>query len=146
MIKTIVIFKDTANPNARGRLEIGAADDLAVEVLRRFDSGGGIDEDETVPEAPMQKSRNSGQRLALVADYEIGADILLADVEFVLAAHAPVPLARPHFGKENEIEAIGFHQPLFERTHDVIVAAGHRQFKFAHCALLLSSFYARQRP
>jgi len=44
---------------------------------------------------------------ALIADHVIGADILLADVEFVLAAHAPVALARPHLGQENEIEPVG---------------------------------------
>ena len=59
-----------------------------------FDPGRGVDEDKAVAEAAMQEDRNGGQRLALVADHEIGADILFADVEFVLAAHAPVPFAR----------------------------------------------------
>ena len=57
----------------------------------------------------MQEHRDRGQRLALVARHEVGADVLLADVELVLAAHAPVALARPHVGEEDEVEAFGLH-------------------------------------
>ena len=39
-------------------------------------------------EAPMQEHRNAGERMVLVAGDEIGADILLANVEFGLAARA----------------------------------------------------------
>ena len=67
----------------------------------------GVDEHEAVAEAAMQEHRDRRERLALVADHEIGADVLLADVEFMLAAHPPVPLARAHVGEEHEVEAVG---------------------------------------
>ena len=134
-----MLVENAAYPDAGGRLEIGAADHFAVEILRRLDAGRRIDEDEAVAEAAMQEHRNGGERLALVADHEIGADIFLADVEFVLAAHAPMALARPHIGEEDEFEAIGLHRTLLERAHDVVIAAGDRQSQFAHCALLLTA-------
>ena len=133
-----MLLENAAHPDAGGRLEIGAADYFAVEVLWRLDAGGGVDEDEAVAEAAMQEHRNGGQRLALVADHEIGADIFLADVEFVLAAHAPVALARPHVGQEDEFEPIRLDRTLLERADDVVVAAGDCQSQFAHCALLLT--------
>ena len=127
-----MFVEDAADPDAGGRLEIGAANHLAVEILRRLDSGRRVDEDKAVTKSAMQEDRNGGERLALVADHEIGADILLADVELVLAAHAPVAFARSHVGEKNEVEAVGLHRSLFERAHDVIVAARHRQCELAH--------------
>ena len=105
---------------------------LPLKILRRLDPGRGVDEDKAVAETAMQEDRNGGERLALVADHEIGADILFADVEFVLAAHAPVPFARTHLGEKNELEAVGLHRSLLERAHDVVVAAGHRQSELGH--------------
>ena len=93
-----MLIENAAYPDAGGRLEIGAAHYFAVEILCRLYSSGRIDEDEAVTKAAVQEHRNSSQWLVLVADHEIGADIFLADVEFVLAAHAPMALARPHIG------------------------------------------------
>ena len=128
----VVLLQDAAHPDVGGRLEIGAADRLADQVLRRLDAGGGVDEDEAVAEAAVQEHRDRGERLALVADHEIGADILLADVEFVLAAHAPMALARAHVGEEDEIEAVGLDRAFLERHDDVVVAAGDGQSQLRH--------------
>ena len=58
-----------------------------------------------MPEAPMQENRYRRKGFAPLADHEIGADVFLAHVEFVLAPHAPVTLARTHICEEYEVEA-----------------------------------------
>ena len=73
----------------------------------------------------MQKDRNGGDRVAAIARHEIGADILLADVELHLAGDPPVPLARSHLGEEDELEAAGLDGAFLERLHDIVVAAGN---------------------
>ena len=83
----------SAHPDIGGRLKIGAADPFADQVFRLADAGLGVDEDKAVAEAPVQKHRDRGERLAAVARHVIAADIDLADVELGLARHAPVALA-----------------------------------------------------
>ncbi len=71
----------------------------------------------------MQEHRDGGERHALVALHEIGADIGLAHVELGLARHAPVALARPHVGEDDELETVGLDHAFLERAHDLVVAA-----------------------
>ncbi len=138
VVEAVMLLQDAAHPDIGGRLEIGAADDLAVEVLRFLDAGLGVDEDEAVAEAAMQEDGNGGERLALVADHVIGADVLLADVELVLAAHAPVPLARAHLGEEDQLETFGLDRAFDQRLHDIVVAGGDRQPELAHSTFLVA--------
>ena len=138
MVEAVVLLEDAAHPDIGGRLEIGAADDLAVEVLRLLDAGIGVDEHESVPKPSVQEDGNGGKRLALVADHVIGADVLLADVELMLAAHAPVALARAHPGEEDQLEPFGLDRALDQRLHDVVVAGGDRQPELAHSTFLIA--------
>ena len=46
----------------------------------------------------------------------------------------PMPLARSHIGKEDELEAGGFDQPFLERAYDVVVAGGDGQSQLGHSA------------
>ena len=80
----------------------------------------------------MQEHRDAADRVALVAGDEIGADILLADVELGLAREPPVPLARAHVGEEDEVEPVGLDRPFLERADDVVVAAGDGQLQLCH--------------
>ena len=84
--------------------------------------------------------------VALVAGDEIGADVLLADVELGLARQPPVPLARAHVGEEDELEPGGLDQPFLERADDVVVAGGDRQSQLGHSMSFLDvSIQSRQR-
>ena len=58
----VMLLQDAAHPDIAGRHEIGAADRLADQILRRLDAGIGVDEDEAVAEAAMQEHRNAGDR------------------------------------------------------------------------------------
>src|SRR5439155_9331806 len=89
----VVFFENAEHPDVAGGHEIGAADLPSDQILRRLDARIGIDEDEAVAEAAMQENRYAGDRMALVARNEIGADIFLADVEFALARESPVSFA-----------------------------------------------------
>ena len=128
MRHAVIFLQNAAHPDVGSRLEIGAADLFADEVLRLADAGLGVDEDKAVAEAPVQKHRDRGQRLAAVARHVIAADIDLADVELGLARHAPVPLARAHAGEHDELDTVGLHGAVAQRTHDLVVAAGDGQF------------------
>ena len=55
----VVLFQDAAHPDVAGRHEVGAADRLADQVLRRLDAGRGVDEHEAVAEAAMQEHRDA---------------------------------------------------------------------------------------
>ncbi len=66
-VHAVMLLQDAAHPDVAGRLEIGAADDLADQVLRRFDAGRRVDEDEAVAKAAVQKHRDGGERIAAIA-------------------------------------------------------------------------------
>ena len=128
----VIFLQNAAHPDVGGGLEIGAADLLADQVFRLADAGLGVDEDKAVAEAPVQKHRDRGQRLAAVARHVIAADIDLADVELGLARHAPVALARAHAGQHHELDAVGLHGAVAERAHNLVVAAGDGQSQLRH--------------
>ena len=139
----VIFLQNAAHPDVGSRLEIGAADLLADEILRLADAGFGVDEDKAVAEAPVQKHRDRGQRLAAVARHVITADIDLADVELGLARHAPVPLARAHAGEHDKLDTVGLHGAVAQRTHDLVVAAGDGQSQLRHLKVLLSKYPIR---
>ena len=91
-----------------------------------------VDEHKAVAETAVHEHRDRRQIVALVDGDEIGADVLLADVEFVLAGEPPVPLARAHVGEEDELDAVGLDQPFLERARDVVIAAGDGEFQLRH--------------
>src|SRR5262249_60563595 len=105
---------------------------FADQVLGRADTGRGVDEQKAMTEAPVQEHRDGGERRALVALHEIGADIGLADVELGPARHAPVALARTHTGEHDEIEAVALNRALLQRPHDLVIAARHGELELAH--------------
>src|SRR5262249_6215415 len=83
----------------------------------------------------------------LVARHEIGADVLLAHVELVLARQPPVALARAHVGEQEELDSVGLHGPVLERTHDLVVAAGNGQSELArHATPLRRDSLGRRGP
>ena len=127
-----MLLQDAAHPDVGRRLEVRAADGLAGEILRRLDAGAGVDEHKAMPEAAMQEHRDRGQRLALVARHVIGAYVFLAHIELVLAAHPPVPLARPHVGEEHQVETLGLNRAVDQRPHDVVVAARDAEPELRH--------------
>ena len=131
----VMLLQDAAHPEIAGRLEIGAADALADQVLRLADAGIGVDEDEAVAEAAMQEHRQRGERLALVARHEIGADIELADDRTRCAramrqcrSREPMPVSTIEF------DAVDLDQPFLERLDDLVVAGGKGQFQLRHRA------------
>ena len=63
-------------------------------------------EDEAVTKAPVEKDRDSGQRVVAVALHKIGADVDFADVELVAPRHAPMALARTHADERDEFDAV----------------------------------------
>ena len=132
----VMLLQNAAHPDVGCRLEIRTADRLADQVLGRRDACTGVDEDEAVAEAAMQEDRDRRQCRALVACHEVGADVLLADVEFVLASHAPVALARPHVGEKDQIEPVGLDGAFDQRLDDVVVAAGDGESQLCHCGFL----------
>src|SRR6516225_2214802 len=95
-------------------------------------------------EAPMQEHRDGGERCALVALHEIGADIGLAYIELGPARHAPVALAWAHPGEHDELEAVGFDRAFLERAHDLVVAARDGELELSRHRLLHHSVC--QRP
>ncbi len=96
-----MLLQDAAHPNVGGGLEVGAANGLADEVLGLANAGGGVDEYEAMTKPAMQEHRDCGERFALIADHVVGADILLANVKLMLAAHPPVALAGAHVGEKS---------------------------------------------
>jgi hypothetical protein len=127
-----MLFQDAAHPNVGGRLKISAADPLADQVLGRADAGIYVDEDEAVAETAMQEHRDRGERLAAVALHIVAADIGFADIEFVLARHAPMPLARAHVGQHDKVDAVRRHRAIAQCARNLIIAAGHGQFQLRH--------------
>ena len=123
----VLLLQNAPHPDVGRGLEIGAPHLLADQVLRLTNAGGSIDEQEAVPETPVEEHGDGGERYSVIALHEIGADIGLADVELGLARHAPMTLARTHAGEHDEIEAVGLDRAFLERTHDLVVAARDRQ-------------------
>src|SRR5262249_46570335 len=72
----------------------------------------------------MQEHRDGGDRMVLIAGDEIGAGVLLADVEFGFAREPPMSLTRAHIGQKDELEAGGLDQPFLERAENVVLAGG----------------------
>ena len=131
----VMLFKDAAHPDVRGRLEIGAADPFADQVFRRADAGIDVDERKAVAEAPVQKHRNGGERFAAIAAHQKAADIDFADIEFGLARHAPMALARAHAGQHDKLDAVALDRTVGQRPHDLVIAAGDGQFQLRHLGL-----------
>ena len=75
----------------------------------------------------MQENRYRAEGLTPFTDHEIGADVFLAHIEFVLAPHAPVTLARTHVCQEDEVEATRLYRAIDQRPHNIVVAAGDAQ-------------------
>src|SRR5262245_28166171 len=80
----------------------------------------------------MQEYRDSADRMVLIAGDEIGADILLADIELGLACESPVPLARARVGEEDQLETGRLDQSFLERADNVVVAGGDGQSQLGH--------------
>src|SRR5262245_43008936 len=140
-----MLLQDAAHPDVGGRLEIGAADALAHEILRATDAGVAVDEHKAVAEAPMHENRDGGERMPLVARHEIGADILLAHIELVASRQPPVTLARSHAGEQDELDPVGRNGAVLERTHDLIIAAGDGEPELCRHRVPLDQS-PRQRP
>ena len=61
----------------------------------------------------------------------------------MLAAHAPVPLARAHLCQKDDVDAVGLNRAFLEGPYNVVVAAGYRQLKLCHRLFLC--LQSRQR-
>src|SRR5207302_8052431 len=61
------------------------------------------------------------------------------------ARHAPVPLLRAHVGEHDELDASRLHGALFQRAHDLVVAAGHGELQFSRHIFPRMSSQSRQR-
>ncbi len=117
-----MLLENAAQPDIARRLEVRSADPFADQIFRRLDAGVEIHEGEAVTKATVKKYRNRRQRVAVIARHEIAADIELADIEFLIARHAPVALARAVAGQHHEIETVRFHRAFFQRADDLIIA------------------------
>src|SRR5215217_4589156 len=91
-----------------------------------------LTKDEAVPETPMQEHRDAGDRVALLARYEIGADVFLADIEFRFPRQPPMPFARSHVGEKDELKSGGLDQAFLQRANDVVVTGRDRQSELRH--------------
>ncbi len=75
--------------------------------------------------AAVQKNRNRRQRIAVVARHQIAADVELANVELLIARHAPMALARPVTGQDHKFQPVGLDRAFFERADDFVIAHRH---------------------
>ena len=146
MLHAVTFFEHAAQPDGGGRLEVGAADVQARQVLRFGDAGRRVHEDEAVAEAPVEEDRDRGEVFVAIAFHEIRADVDFADVELVAPGHAPVPFARTHAGERHEFDAVGLHRPERERPREFVVAERDREPDLCHYAAGLRRRAARSVP
>ena len=108
-----MLLENAAQPDIARRLKIGAADSFADQIFRRLDTGINVDEGKTVAKSAVQKYRNRRQRITVIARHEVAADVELANVELLIARHAPMALTRPVSGQHHELEAVRLHRTFF---------------------------------
>src|SRR6185295_16108209 len=130
-LDAVVVLQDAAHPEAGGILQGVEADALAVEVGGLLDAAVGALHDVAVAEAPVWEHRNRGERGALVAGHEVGDERELADVEFLVAQHAPVALGRGH-GEGVELDARRARGAVDQGAQQVVIAACERELELGH--------------
>jgi len=99
------------------------------QVLGLRDPLVGVDEDEAVAEPAAQIHRQPDIRPALIDGDRVRGIIELANIEFLVAAHAPMPFARVDI-EHVELDALGLDEPEFERAYAFVIAAGEAERQF----------------
>ena len=140
MRHAVFVLEDAAHPMA-GRDQVRFDPDPAADQIGRLlDSLLGIDEDEAMAEAAMQKDRQCGQRHALVARHDIGGAGGFGHVEVAVTDETPVPRGRVHVGEDCQFNAVGLDHSFLERAHDFVVAASKRERNFfRHIFLVIAA-------
>jgi hypothetical protein len=127
MRHAISLFQDSAQPDIARWLEVGSTHSFADEIFRRLDARIDVDEGKAVTKSPMQKNWNRRKRFVVVPRHQIRTDVKFADVELLVARHAPVALSRPMAGQYHKLEAVRLHRPVLQRANNFVIAAGNRQ-------------------
>ena len=130
-IDAVVVLQDAAHPQA-GRIlkgiqshpfpvEVGGLLDAAIRALHHV----------AVAKTAVREHRDGGKRLGVVASDQVGDERKLADVEFPVAQHAPVPLGRGH-GEDVELDAGSGRLAFDQRNQQIVGSAGERELERGH--------------
>ncbi len=126
-----MLLENATHPHIAGGKEGRSAEPLAAQVRRRRYAPLRIDEDEAVPETPMQEHRQREPWVVAIMRGEIGGGVELAQVEFLAVAHAMMAFARAHAGEHDEIDPVRLDRAVGERA-DEVVATGREGELQAH--------------
>src|SRR5215475_3621482 len=122
----VMLLQNPPQPDVACRLEIGAADSFADQVLWRFDTGFDIDESETMAKSAMEKNRNRRYRHIAGARHEICADVEFTNIVLKISRHAPMALARPVAGQHDKLDAIRLNGTFLQSADDFVITASER--------------------
>ena len=128
----VMMLEDAANPDAGGEQERLRADLAADQVGWLRNPLVGVDEDEAMAKAPVQKDRDCSERQSLIARSQIAGAGHLRHVIFLLAQKSPMPRGRRHAGEDSQVDTVRLDLPVLQRANDLVVATGEREFDLMH--------------
>jgi hypothetical protein len=99
-----------------------AADPLSDQIRWFFDTRLGVDEDEAVPESPMQKYRDGFELVSLGDRHDVGATGDFGSVELLISKESPMPGGWVHVVKYGEFDARWLHLISDQWLHELVVA------------------------
>ena len=136
----IFLLENAAHPKNRAHLIGLHAHLLADEILGLTDALRCVHENELMAKPPMQKHRNALEGMARVLGEDEGGGGDLRHIELPVAQEPPVTGAGVDVGQDRQVDPVRLHCSVFQRAHDLVVAAGQCEMNVAHeqCAFYLS--------
>src|SRR5467141_3253757 len=133
-VDAVLVLQDSANPHGRGHLVLRDADSLAGELLRLADAALRGDENARVPEKARWKNGDGDEGGVLTHErHAIRGQRHLRRVELAVAQHPEKRLLDEEFVID-EVDALGTHAAVGERSSTVVVPAGEGELESGHAA------------
>ena len=78
----------------------------------------------------MEEDRQRDIGVIAISRHVIAAEIELTGMAFGVAADAPMTVARRGGAEHGEVDAVGLDAAFLQRSDDLVVTAGQRDFEF----------------
>ena len=121
------MLQNAAHPQIGGGVITADADFFADQVRRLGYAFGGVDEDEAVAKAAMEKHRDGDERQAVIFGDHVVRHREFGDVELPVAQHARMAHLRGHIGQYRELDAVRLNDAFFQCANALVIAGGECQ-------------------